>query len=387
MGRQFRSGLAVAGAMLLLSACGGGTDSGTDGALGDLPGQGSNKDVKKATLAQKGTVSAMFCTTRPDAEGRTVYGVTVRSYAVKDGALVAERSSVLPSRFKPTSSCKGDGPGLPAHYQFNKDLTMLAGLSKGSRATAVDTSTGLEIAPPDQDSFGKDLKPNAVVFHPVTGQLWYDSDPDNYGVKLPRYFRDPKNVAASQQMVPYAQLTGHMAKDKETAATILAAGKNDSPVSPSGVVAQGHTTEGLGLFRVDAGGDGLLKELKSAALRVPGPQQGDTGLKQHCDPAFWRDDTTLVCRHDSLRQLTFSADYQRVAKTEKLLPESNRGVGEPTPSPDGKSFAFISKTDSNQWVLYRSDFATPGAQPVKIADLEPPLDGADDHRVSLIRWN
>ena len=43
--------------------------------------------------------------------------------------------------------------------------------------------TGLEIARPDQDAFGKDLKPNAVVFNPVTGQLWYDSDPDNRGVK------------------------------------------------------------------------------------------------------------------------------------------------------------------------------------------------------------
>ncbi|MFJ6785760.1 hypothetical protein [Streptomyces yangpuensis] len=380
--------MAVAGAMLLLSACGGGADSGTDGTLGGLAGQGSEKaaDAKKAPLAQKGTVSAMFCTTRPDAGGRTVYGVTVRSYAVKDGALAAERSSVLPSRFKPTSGCKGDGPGLPAHYQFSKDLTMLAGLSKDSRAAAVDTSTGLEIGPPDQDAFGKNLKPNAAVFHPVTGQLWYDSDPDNYGVKLPRYFRDPKNGAASQQTVPYEQLTSHMGKDKETAATILAAGEDDSPVSPSGVVAQGHTTEGLGLFRVDSGGDGLLKELKSPALRVSGPQQGDTGVKQHCDPAFWRDDTTLVCRHDSLRQLTFSPDYQRVTKTEKLLPESDRGVGVPVPSPDGKSFAFISKTDSNQWVLYRSDFATPGAQPVKVAELEPPLDGSDDHRVSLIRW-
>ncbi|MFD3937729.1 hypothetical protein ACFWSF_19115 [Streptomyces sp. NPDC058611] len=106
-----------------------------------------------------------------------------------------------------------------------------------------------------------------------------------------------------------------------------------------------------------------------------------------CDPAFWRDDTTLVCQHDSLKQLTFSADYQRVAKTENLLPESDRGARDPIPSSDGKSFVFLSKTDSNQWVLYRSDFATPGAQPVKIAELEQPLDGAADHRVSLIRWS
>ncbi|WP_374224182.1 RHS repeat-associated core domain-containing protein [Streptomyces sp. ISL-66] len=343
--------------------------------------------VKKAPLAQKDTISVMFCTDMPDAEGRTVYGVTLRSYAVKDGKLVAERSSVLPSRFRPTSGCKGDGPGMAAQYAFSKDLTMLAGLSKDSRAAAVDTSTGVEIAPPDPDAFGKDLKSNAAVFHPVTSQLWYTSDPENYGVSLPRYFRDPKGGAGTQQMVPYAQLASHMAKDRETATTVLAADKDDSPVSPSGVVAQASTREGLGLFRVSPGSEGLLKEIKSPALRAPGALPGDTGTREYCDPAFWRDDTTLVCRHDSLEQLTFSADYQRVTKSENLLPESDRRTGIPTPSPDGKGFVFLSETDSDQWVLYRGDFATPGAQPVKIAELEQPLDGAGDHRVSLIRWS
>ncbi|MFD3682794.1 hypothetical protein [Streptomyces sp. NPDC058613] len=389
MGRQFKSGLAVAGALLLVSACGGGEGPGKDGSLGNTPAQGSKgaANVKKAPLAQKDAVSVMFCTDMPDAEGRTVYGVTVRSYAVKNGALLAERSSVLPSRFTPTSGCKGDGPGLAAHYAFSKDLTMLAGLSQSSRAAAVDTSTGLEIAPPDPDAFGKDLESKAAVFHPVTGQLWYNSDPDHYGVKLPRYFRNPKDGTASQQMVPYAQLASQMAKDKETAATVLGSDRDDSPISPSGVVAQSSNTEGLGLFRVDTGGEGLLKEVKSSALRVPGSRAGDTVTGQFCDPAFWRDDTTLVCRHDSIEQLTFSADYQQVTKKQNLLPESDRVAGVPIPSPDGKSFVFLSKTDGNQRVLYRSDFATPGAQPVKIAELEQPLDGAADHRVSLIRWS
>ncbi|MFJ3927679.1 hypothetical protein [Streptomyces sp. NPDC090022] len=48
---------------------------------------------------------------------------------------------------------------------------------------------------------------------------------------------------------------------------------------------------------------------------------------------------------------------------------------------------FLSETDRDQWVLYRSDFATPGARPVKIAELQRPLDGAGTHRVSLIRWS
>ncbi|MFD9036498.1 hypothetical protein ACFVZW_35995 [Streptomyces sp. NPDC059567] len=389
MGRQFRSGLALAGAMLLLSACGEDGGSGFEGAPGGDPLKGDKgvADVKTAPLAQEGTVSVMFCAETMTARGGTLYGVTVRSYAVKDGKLVAERSSVLPPGFKPMSGCPSDTPDMPTHYSFSKDLTMLAGLSETTRAAAVDTSTGEEIAPPDPDAFDKDLESNAAVFHPVTNQLWYDSDPDNYGVKLPRYFRDPKGGAASQQMVPHEQLASHMAKDSATAATVLAAGESDSPVSPSGVVALGSNIEGLGLARVKPGSDGLLEELKSAALRVPGAQSGDTGVKVHCDPAFWRDDTTLVCRHDSLEQLTFSADYQSVTKTEKLLPESDRGAGDPTPSPDGKSLVFLSENSSDQWVLYRSDFATPGAQPVKIAALDMPIDGSDDHVVSLISWN
>ncbi|MFD3997588.1 hypothetical protein [Streptomyces sp. NPDC058548] len=385
MGRQVKAGLALAGAVLLVSACGEGGGVDTGAAPGGVPAEGGKgaTDVKAAPLAQEGTISVMFCTERPDAEGRTVYGVTLRSFAVKDGGLVAERSSVTPSRFEPSAGCPSDSSGMASRYAFSKDLTMLAGLSKGSRAAVVDTSTGQEIAPPDPDAFDKDLSTKRAAFHPVTNQLWYNADVNGSGFKAPQYFRDPKAGAATAQLVPFAQLGDHVAKDAATAATILTVdGYDNTPVSPSGIVANHSTAEGLGLLRADRGEEGFLKSFESAALR-----KGNNDKPQNCTPAFWRNDTTLVCQYDSLTQLTFSADHQSVVKTEELLPESDRSAGDPTPSPDGKSFAFLSENDSDQWVLYRSDFATPGAQPVKIAALDLPIDGADDHRVSLIGWN
>ncbi|MFI9230612.1 hypothetical protein [Streptomyces rimosus] len=73
-------------------------------------------------------------------------------------------------------------------------------------------------------------------------------------------------------------------------------------------------------------------------------------------------------------------------KTEDLAPKNDRVSLPPVPSPDGKSFAFLSKGEGGQWTLFRGDF-TGGAQPVKIANVGQPLDGAYKHRTSLIRWN
>ncbi|MEU7071982.1 hypothetical protein AB0B30_26000 [Streptomyces narbonensis] len=380
MGRRFRSGLALAAATLLLSACGESGDTGLDGALGDAPK--GVADVKKAPLGQEGTISLMFCTDRPDSQGDTVFGVTLRSFSAKDGKLVAERYAVTPSDFEPASGCEGDGPTKPATSAFSKDLSMLAGISDSSRAAAVDTATGQEIAPPDPDAFGKDLGVEDVAFHPETDELWYNSDPDHIGSSEPMYFRDVKGGPATQKSVPYEQIGARLAKGGAMARTILAADGYQSPISPSGVVAIHNDSEGLGLWRPNIGGDQHLKQFESAALG-----KGNNDKPENCNPAFWRDDTTLVCHYDSLTQLTFSPDHQRVTKTVELLPESDRNTVDPTPSPDGKSFVFLSRNANDQWVLYRSEFATPGAQPVKVAALDLPIDGADDHRVSLVRWN
>jgi hypothetical protein len=53
-----------------------------------------------------------------------------------------------------------------------------------------------------------------------------------------------------------------------------------------------------------------------------------------------------------------------------------------------KAFAFISEGENDQLALFRVAFAAGGtAQPVKVADLEAPLDGARDHIETLVRWN
>ncbi|MFH8749522.1 hypothetical protein ACH4GK_26850 [Streptomyces rimosus] len=73
-------------------------------------------------------------------------------------------------------------------------------------------------------------------------------------------------------------------------------------------------------------------------------------------------------------------------KTEDLVSKNDRVSLPPVPSPDGKDFAFLSKGEGWQWALCRRDF-TGGAQPVKVATVDQPLDGADKHRTSLVRWH
>ncbi|GHE60687.1 hypothetical protein GCM10017771_83870 [Streptomyces capitiformicae] len=121
-----------------------------------------------------------------------------------------------------------------------------------------------------------------------------------------------------------------------------------------------------------------------AGYRLTDITNNDLSGRELCDPAFWRDDTTLVC---GLQQLTLTSDYSSVAETKELVPANDRSNSTPVPSPDGKSFAFLSSGEGGTVTLFKGDLDSPVAQPVKVADLEPPLDGSDDHRETLVRWN
>ncbi|MDA5284454.1 hypothetical protein [Streptomyces sp. Isolate_45] len=369
MGRLFRAGLA-AGTALVLSACGGGSENAGGGAnSGEAP---AGEKEATAPLAGKGTISVAFCRTIRGADNRNIYGLTVRSYALKDGALVAERNSVMDPGFKPLTIC--DEGERPAPWRaFNKNLTMVAGLAAPSRAGAADTTTGKEIAPPDKDAFVKDLRTGAVAFHPVTGQLWYDSD----GGESLVYVRDPKGGMATEK--PVKAIADHIAKDPVTAAAILSLGQSDVvAVSPSGVIAMTGSLGKLDRQPTNGGVRSFFQEF---------PVQGLSGNNQRdCYPAFWRDDTTLVCDY-SLEQITFSADHKSVVTRISLLPDADRTVQDPLLSPDGKSIAFIARNGAGQDVIYKIDPSTPGSQPVKIAELEKPMDGSDKHKLSLITWN
>ncbi|MFD9452577.1 hypothetical protein ACFWBC_05740 [Streptomyces sp. NPDC059985] len=89
----------------------------------------------------------------------------------------------------------------------------------------------------------------------------------------------------------------------------------------------------------------------------------------------------------TLEQITFSPDHKNVVNRASLLPDTDRAVQTPVLSPDGKSIAFIARNEAREDVIYKIDLATPGTQPVKIAKLEKPMDGAAKHRLSLITWN
>ncbi len=377
----------MAGAALLLAACGGGADpAGGSKAAGNGGGASGGGDVKKASLAQPGAVTVAFCHPIPDGssggDGGKVYGLTVRSYSAENGAVLAERSTVLPSGVEPTAVCKKDGPAKGPGLAFNKDLTQVAGISRAGttdRAAAFDLATGKEVSPPDPDAFTKRAKNTGAAFHPVTGRLWYDEQPHGFRSNDPVVSRDTKAGVASEQRVPYEKIPSLLRQDGPTATAVLATNKVNGPAVPAGgVVATSAASGGLRLARVsdkgEAGVDGYLTDLDTKGLGEDGPD---------CEPTFWHDATTLVCE---FKKITVSADYKKVVKTEDLIPKNDRVSLAPLPSPDGKSFAFLSKGEGGQWALFRAGF-TGGAQPVKIANVDQPLDGADKHRMSLVRWN
>ncbi|MEN2416853.1 hypothetical protein AABB02_01945 [Streptomyces rimosus] len=225
----------------------------------------------------------------------------------------------------------------------------------------------------------KRAKNTDAVFHPVTGRLWYNEQPHGFRSSDPVVSRDTKAGATSEQRVPYAKIPSLLRQDGPTAATVLAtSGVHGRAVPSGGVVATGAQTGGIRLTRVAdkgwSGADACLTDLDTKGLGEDGPD---------CAPSFWRDATTLVCEFE---QITVTADHKKVVKTEDLAPKNDRVGLPPVPSPDGKSFAFLPKGEGGQWALFRGDF-TGGAQPVKVANVDQPLDGADKHRTSLIRWN
>ncbi|MFI8521378.1 hypothetical protein ACIGEZ_26680 [Streptomyces sp. NPDC085481] len=382
MGRRIvKAGLA-AGAALMLAACGGGSDPAAIGSTGGADGGGKNGGageggsdggVKTAPLGRPGTLTVSFCHDIPNGNGGELYALTVRSLSAKDAAVVAERSLVLPEGVEPTSGCGSDGPDHDESSAFNKDFTQVAAIVSATtdRAAAFDLTTGQEISPPDKDTFAKPPKNDGAAFHPVTGRLWYDLHDSATGYAS----RDPKGGPSTEERVAEDKVPDLVKRDGATANTILAINGDSVATPQGGIVATGNSTFGLHLSRVDTlRSDGFLSEIETVGL----------GEKEEwCEPSFWRDATTLVC--SEFKQLTFSADYKKVLKTEQLVPENDRISLPPVLAPDGKSFAFLSHGEDDQWALFRGDFS--GGQPVKIGNVDRPIDGAEHHRTALVRWS
>ncbi|MFE1228765.1 hypothetical protein [Streptomyces sp. NPDC058745] len=387
MNRLTKVGLA-AGTALLLTACGGAADggSGTAAEVGDGGSGGKPTDVKAASLGQADSLTVAYCHEIPSGNDEDpVYGLTLRSYSAKSGALVAERSTVLPKGVEPNTVCdSGDFRSLST-YAFNKDFSLIAGTTHAGaseRAAAYDLGTGQEVSPPDPDAFTVRAENKGAAFHPTSGLLWYDEKPadggeDGLGT------RDAKAGYTTEKHLTPSQAAGVVTQDASTLATAIAANSQPKAVTPSGgIVADlsSSLAEGpvLMLSRVAAdgasGGGYKLTELETTGLDG----------RETCAPAFWRDETNLVC---GTEQITLAADYSKVVKSQDLVPANDRSNMTPVPSPDGKHFAFLSSGENGALTLYRGDLSTPGAQPVKVADLEPPMDGSDDHLETLVRWN
>ncbi|ULR52359.1 hypothetical protein [Streptomyces deccanensis] len=373
MGRLVQTGIA-AGAALLLTACGGGAAEEDGKAAVDSGGKKKVTDVKAASLAQKGSLTVAWCHVIPQGEDDddALFGLTLRSYSVKDGSVVAERHAILPTDVTPKRVCDPGGND-GATWAFNKDLSLIVGIKEAEfkeRAGAYDLTTGEEVSPPPADEFTERPDSSGAAFHPVTGLLWvrqgvYEGETD-YAT------RDAKKGYSTEKRLSDEAA---FSQDATTTATARAAAGSHAALTPNGSVEAWWNdddlrTSGLGLERV---GDDELIENK----------QLDDGPA--CRPAFWRTNTSLVC---GLREIVFSSDYKSVVSDEELVPANDRDNGTPLLSPDGKGFAFISEGEGDRLALFRADFTSGGnAQPVKVADLEAPLDGSDDHIETLVRWN
>ncbi|MFE7514629.1 hypothetical protein ACFU8I_25890 [Streptomyces sp. NPDC057540] len=382
--RIVKAGLA-AGAALMLAACGGGSDpttvpgsAGAEGAGTGGDGSGLEGGARTAPLALPDSLTVAFCKAVEDGTGGRSYQVVLRSFAAKDGAFAGERSASLTAE---PSGCEDEGSSYSADLAFNKDLTLVAGLVKGDRAAAFDMATGQEVGAPDPDSFSKRLDSGSAVFHPVTGRLWYDMGRIDSEAKGDLASRDPEGGLKTEENTPFAKIPDLLRKDGPTAETALATDDVDAAAVPAGgVVATGNTTYGVRLSKVgpESGGIGAgvyLTDIATTGL--------DEDNKVFCEPAFWRDATTLVC---DLQQLTFSADYTKLLKTENLVPENDRFNGQPVLSPDGRSFAFLSRGEDGRTGLFRGDFS--GGEPKKITSVDPPVpDPERELRTTLIRWN
>lgn len=254
---------------------------------------------------------------------------------------------------------------------------MLAAIGD-DRVMVVDLNTGKELGPPDPDAF--ETKPFAsnAAFHPVTDEVWYATRPDRTSTNVTIRHRDPSGGMATEQSIPEAKIPAEQAKDLVTADTIQSALGSRAPISPSGVIASSDADGQLQLGRMKAG--------EPESPETPALSGGD-GVR--CDPALWIDDTRLVCRHDTLQQITLSADHRSVVKTEGLIPENDKNdknPGLPVLSEDGKSLYFLADNANRQEVLYRVDLASPGAKPKKIAALDPPVDTTHHSSASTDPW-
>ncbi|WP_149825779.1 hypothetical protein [Streptomyces tailanensis] len=373
MGRLVQAGIA-AGAALLLTACGGGAAEEDGKSAADGGSKKKPADVAAASLAQKNSLTVAWCHEIPAGEDDVSYGLTLRSYSAKDGSVVAERQTVLPAEVVPETVCEDGDDGVGASYAFTKDFSMVAGIREADlkkRAGAYDLSSGEEVSPPPEDEFTERLDNPGVAFHPVTGMLW--AQQGIYEGEVSFVTRDAKKGYSTEKTLSTAEA---LSQDATTTATAKAARGGSIPVTPNGAVdawwSDHEIADGIRLSRIMPDGEDEVIETKQDKL----------GMR--CTPAFWRTNTSLVC---GLRQITFTSDYTSVVKDEELVPANDRSNSAPIASPDGKGFAFISESE-DRLGLFRADFTSGGtAQPVKVADLEAPLDGASDHIETLVRWN
>lgn len=250
-----------------------------------------------------------------------------------------------------------------------------------TQASLVDVKTGtVAPAPSASGGFGSTPRVRHAAFHPASDELWYV---------------DPGNDQVASYDPPSGRTTVRGPAPGGTDEVALGAsafwplyGTEEVVVAPDGkhvVVRELDWTISL----VPAGGtvdDAPVLGDSSIRDSIPGPS---VECRQ---PQVWLDDQNLLCLAGGIIQsftlVTFAPGRGAITGgRDDLLPETNRMNFSPVPSPDGKSFAFLSQ-QGQQVTLFRQAL-TPGSTPAKVADIEPPTPADEETLVPvpyLLAW-
>jgi hypothetical protein len=355
--------LAIAVSASVLVACGSGSG-----------GTRHRAGAEKATVSRPrfdapGTAVLLWCNSTD-----TTTRVMLSSVSLRDGRTVASTTFELPDGTKPSLDCEQYDSGrespVAMRSLFDRGFRRMAvtvtdTTTDAVRASTVDVASGVPAAlPPIAGGFGSTPDQESPVFQPGTDQLWFVDSGADQVMSL-----DP----ASGRTTSHGKPTGN--------GGAIVPGPKGYFVVDDGQVSSTVVAPDGGHAMVER----RLVPLGKTPIESPGIGGGiDSvpGKEAACAfPQEWLDDQNLLCDSSSGLEpkfdlVTFSPGRKSItADRTDLLPKTNRESFAAVPSPDRKSFAFLSR-QGQQVTLFTQSLA-PGSTPVQVTDVRPPRPPVD----------
>lgn len=362
--------LAIAVSASALVACGSGS-----GGTGRHTATG-RAAVSRPRFDAPGTAVLLWCNTIG-----TTTRVMLSSVSLRDGRAVASTTFELPEMIKPSVDCEEYGStaasSVPVRSIFDRGFRRMAvtaadATTDAVRASTVDVASGVPAAlPAVAEGFRSTPDQHNPVFDPGTDQLWFIDTGTDQVMSL-----DP----ATGRTVSHGAPTGD--------GDIIAVGPKGYFVMDSGptyapVVAPDGRQAVIDNSLVSLG------DSPSESPRIGGFFDQMPGKKAACDSAqAWLDDQNLLCDNGGAAEsefdlITFSPGRKSITGYRAdLLPKTNLASFSAVPSPDRKSFAFLS-LQGRQVTLFTQSL-TPGSTPMRVTAVQPPRPPEDTFGQTLV---